>query len=163
VWQHDETAWMAQYQCSSDENDLLSVDKTLDFNTWWKRNTRHVELHTDQATGPCFARHLAESLWRGEVYILQIDSHMRFRYNWDNYLIQVHQLCITKLNSLKPVLTTYPLGYSLPNNVPLDTSCTILVSRYKIMLSLFFYLFLISRFRLNLMMMEYYDKRRKRL
>ena len=30
-----------------------------------------------EAEGPCSARHLAQQLYRGEQYVLQIDSHMR--------------------------------------------------------------------------------------
>ena len=43
---------------------------------------RCINLHSDHAKGPCFARHLAQSLWENEPYYLQIDSHMRFRPNW---------------------------------------------------------------------------------
>jgi [Skp1-protein]-hydroxyproline N-acetylglucosaminyltransferase len=79
------------------------------------------------STGPCWARHLCESLWQGENYILQIDSHMRFRCNWDSYLISAHNVCKYELGSQKPIITTYPIGYTLPNNVPNDIRATILV------------------------------------
>jgi [Skp1-protein]-hydroxyproline N-acetylglucosaminyltransferase len=42
--------------------------------------------------------------------MLQIDAHMRFRPNWDVYLIQQLQQCP---DPTKAVLTTYPVGYSL--------------------------------------------------
>jgi [Skp1-protein]-hydroxyproline N-acetylglucosaminyltransferase len=66
------------------------------------------------AAGPCVARARAQALWRGETYYLQIDSHMRFRHGWDEFLIQELKRCE---GSEKPILTTYPLGYSLPNQV----------------------------------------------
>lgn len=66
-----------------------------------------------KAEGPCVARALAQKLWRGEPYYLQIDSHMRFRKGWDTYLLDQ----LTKCPSDKPILTTYPPGYTLPNNV----------------------------------------------
>jgi hypothetical protein len=40
----------------------------------------------------------------------QIDSHMRFRPNWDVYLIACLNACPAKT---KPVLTAYPPGYTL--------------------------------------------------
>lgn len=93
---------------------------------WWRSNVRVLHLHSMHADGPCGARHIAASLWRGEEYVLQVDSHMRFRHGWDMY-------CIDLLSSLqaqgvgKPVLSTYPLGYQLPSIVPADTRATYLV------------------------------------
>jgi hypothetical protein len=77
-------------------------------------------------SGPCYARHLAQTLHRGEDYALQIDSHMRFRPGWDEYLIQ--QLNKTK-SPEKAVLTTYPPGYDpLHGPGPMaETRATILV------------------------------------
>jgi [Skp1-protein]-hydroxyproline N-acetylglucosaminyltransferase len=72
------------------------------------KNLRTIILDYRFATGPCYARHLAQSLHRGEDYILQIDSHMRFRRNWDVYLLNQLQKCP---NPSKTVLTTYPPGY----------------------------------------------------
>lgn len=66
------------------------------------------------AAGPCPARARAQTLWRGEKFHLQIDSHMRFRPGWDVFLIQELAKCS---GASKPILTTYPLGYSLPNRV----------------------------------------------
>ncbi|RLN97846.1 hypothetical protein BBJ28_00018535 [Nothophytophthora sp. Chile5] len=65
------------------------------------------------AAGPCVARAQAQKLWQGERYYLQIDSHMRFRPGWDCFLIDQLEKCLAS----KPVLTTYPLGYTLPNEV----------------------------------------------
>ncbi|OQR94205.1 hypothetical protein ACHHYP_01617 [Achlya hypogyna] len=74
------------------------------------------------ATGPCLARHLAQQLYEGETYYLQIDSHMRFRRSWDAFLIHELHRC----PSPAPVLTTYPLGYTLPNKIPDDVRPTLL-------------------------------------
>lgn len=157
-----------------------------------KQNVRTAAIPSDQACGPVWARGVAFSLWRGENYLLQLDSHMRFRHGWDRYLIcqlettreemkimrkkeyeenvQLRGNEISKIknnnnnndnnsnknknmknyNSYdvddnqgntknlkrslfylekgpKPVLTTYPLGYELPNIVPDDTRATLLV------------------------------------
>jgi len=76
--------------------------------------------------GPCYARHLAQMLHRGERYVLQIDSHMRFRPNWDEYLIR--QLNKTE-NPERSVLTAYPPGYEPPRGPGPDaeTRGTVLV------------------------------------
>ena len=55
-----------------EEEDILAVVKT-------SLNIRAITISSDHATGPCLARHMAQALWRGEEFLLQIDSHMRFR------------------------------------------------------------------------------------
>jgi hypothetical protein len=45
--------------------------------------------------------------------VLQIDSHMRFVSGWDEILIQQLGAC----GQDKAVLSTYPPGYALPDNV----------------------------------------------
>lgn len=81
---------------------------------------RCLSLHAKDARGPCYARRLAQLLYRDEDYVLQIDSHMRFRQNWDVYLIE-------QLPAGKSILTTYPIGYDLPNKIPNEIRPTLLV------------------------------------
>ena len=57
----------------------------------------------------------------------QIDSHMRFRYGWDTYSTSLLRALRSSGRSAKPILTTYPLGYTLPDNVPKDTRPTLLL------------------------------------
>ncbi|CAI5719022.1 unnamed protein product [Peronospora destructor] len=75
-----------------------------------------------QAAGPCVARAQAQKLWQGEEFYLQIDSHMRFRLGWDCFLINELGKCVVS----KPILTTYPLGYTLPSQIPVDCRPTLL-------------------------------------
>ena len=75
-----------------------------------------------EAAGPCWARHLAQGLWQGEDYFLQLDSHMRFRPGWDVYLLETLRRC----PSARPVLSTYPIGYRLPNLRPQERRPTLL-------------------------------------
>lgn len=91
------------------------------------KNVRCLRLAAHHALGPCYARSLAQSLHRGETYVLQIDSHMRFRPNWDEYLIRLWQQTSIDHNHLKIVLTAYPVGYQLPNDIPKETRGTLLV------------------------------------
>ena len=39
------------------------------------------------ATGPTFARHLGDRLYRGEYFVLQTDAHMTFVAGWDEDII----------------------------------------------------------------------------
>eukprot|EP00753_Platysulcus_tardus_P017269 PLAT6345.1.p1 GENE.PLAT6345.1~~PLAT6345.1.p1 ORF type:complete len:378 (+),score=136.13 PLAT6345.1:132-1136(+) len=78
---------------------------------------RVVEMAADDAAGPCVARALAQSLYDGEDYYLQLDSHMRFSPGWDDYLISQLAACPAE----KAVLTAYPMGYKLPDIVPDDS------------------------------------------
>ncbi|GAX76680.1 hypothetical protein CEUSTIGMA_g4126.t1 [Chlamydomonas eustigma] len=93
----------------------------------WLQYIREVRLPWQEAEGPCWARHLAQQLYCGEEYVLQIDSHMRFVEGWD-------VLCISQLKQaelaermkdssfiqdsagqsqreVKVVISTYPQGY----------------------------------------------------
>ena len=38
---------------------------------------REIVLDYREATGPCKARRLCQSLWAGEPYVLQVDAHTR--------------------------------------------------------------------------------------
>jgi hypothetical protein len=57
---------------------------------------------------PCKARQLAQSLWNGEEFYLQLDAHMRFVRGWDTQLTA--WLATAELTSPKAVLSTYPSG-----------------------------------------------------
>ena len=96
---------------NNNDNDTKSDDQ-------W--NIRTLSMHARDAQGPCYARYLGQTLWRGEDYVLQIDSHTRFRQCWDSYLIAT-------LPKGKTLLTTYPVGYRLPNRIPHETRGTLLV------------------------------------
>ena len=96
---------------------------------FYHHHVRTLSLPHTEAKGPIFARHLAASLYGGENFVLQIDSHMRFRRGWDAYLIHLLETIEQTEGCDKVVLSTYPLGYHLPNQVPEDTRPTILVSK----------------------------------
>ena len=104
-----------------DEKEVLG--KLPNIEPWYDSHVRCLTLDARHATGPCSARALCQLLHRGEDYVLQVDSHMRFRANWDVYLIQQLEKCPGR----KSLLTAYPVGYQLPNLVPMDTRGTLLV------------------------------------
>jgi hypothetical protein len=74
---------------------------------------RVIGFDARDSLGACWARHHAQSLWRGEEYTLQIDSHMRFVDGWDERLPDMLALC----PSDRPVLSSYPSAYTPPDTI----------------------------------------------
>lgn len=73
-------------------------------------NLRLIEKEAPEGIGVGRARNIANSLYNGEDYYLQIDAHTRFRENWDvNYIDDIlkYKWCGIE----KPLLTTYPGTY----------------------------------------------------
>jgi hypothetical protein len=70
------------------------------------KNVRIIRLPHYEARGPTYARYLCSTLWNGEEYYLQIDSHTKFVKDWDVKCIEM----IRKLKEItkKPVLSHYP-------------------------------------------------------
>jgi hypothetical protein len=70
----------------------------------YHRNVRMVSIPSAEAKGPTYARYLCSTLYRGETWYLQIDSHTRFVDGWDDLAIEMAKACPSR----KPVLTHYP-------------------------------------------------------
>lgn len=88
--------------CEQNTDDLAERCTAEGFE-WWDR-VRRVTVPAAEAAGPTYARHLCASLYRGEDYFCQIDSHTRFAKGWD--VAAVAQLAACP--SDKAVLTHYP-------------------------------------------------------
>lgn len=54
-----------------------------------------------ESRGGPWARNLAQALWRGEAYTLQVDSHMKFEPDWDARLVEM----LEGMPAPKPILT----------------------------------------------------------
>ncbi|RYH18454.1 MAG: hypothetical protein EON54_27450 [Alcaligenaceae bacterium] len=65
-----------------------------------------VRLEPLYARGPCWARAIAMSLYDGEEWFFQIDSHMDFDPGWDDYLILLATVLL-----LGQTLTVYKCMY----------------------------------------------------
>ena len=75
-----------------------------------------INIPHEESKGVCWARNLTQQQYDGEVYTLQIDSHMRFEKDWDETLIgMVKQL--QEIGIPKPLLTSYVPSYN-PSNDP---------------------------------------------
>jgi len=97
-----------------DQNDKTQKDEIekLDFN----KQVRYLYVNKLETLGVSWARSIVNSLYDGEEYLLQIDSHMLFEENWDTTLIE--QYNNLKKISKKPIITTYPYDFSFDNNKP---------------------------------------------
>lgn len=52
----------------------------------WGSHVRLYKQHAMDATGPTFARHVGDRLYRGEYFVLQTDAHMTFvKGNLEDY------------------------------------------------------------------------------
>lgn len=62
---------------------------------------RFIDRTVAESQGGPWARNLAQSLWRGEAYTLQVDSHMKFEPDWDARLVEM----LEALPAQKPIIT----------------------------------------------------------
>jgi len=77
---------------------------------------RILDVLCEYSKGVCWARNQVQQLYEGEMYTLQIDSHMRFAPNWDTEMIgMVKQL--QEMGIPKPLLTSYVSSFD-PDNEP---------------------------------------------
>lgn len=75
-----------------------------------------AQLIAEDTVGLGNQRADANSLYDGEDYYLQIDSHMRFDMHWDDLLIH-HYENVKALGDPKPIITGYPRAYA-PDTFP---------------------------------------------
>lgn len=68
------------------------------------KNVRRVSIPHLEAKGPTYARYLCSTLYQGEAWYMQIDSHTRFVKGWDTKAVENAKKCPSK----KPILTHYP-------------------------------------------------------
>lgn len=91
------------------------------------RQVRFKKFHAKDSQGVGWARHFAQSLWKGEDFTLQIDSHMRFVPGWDCILLDMYAQCPTP----KAILTTYPIPYVPPNTLDPGAIVTIKANYFE--------------------------------
>jgi hypothetical protein len=81
-------------------------------------SARVTEVRIDalQARGPCWARAIAMSLYDGEDWFLQLDSHMDFEAGWDQRLIE--QACALGAPQRGIVVSSYPAAFAFVDGRP---------------------------------------------
>jgi Glycosyltransferase (GlcNAc) len=75
---------------------------------------RYVQIDPRDSRGPCWARSVAMTLYKGEDWFFQIDSHMLFDKGWDEKLIEAALHCAT-INP-KCILSNYPNAFEMIEN-----------------------------------------------
>lgn len=70
-----------------------------------KPNFRIKKYHYSESAGLGWARNVTNSLYDGEKYTLQIDSHHRFVDGWDEIMLEDYMQALEI--SEKPIITTY--------------------------------------------------------
>jgi hypothetical protein len=98
-WQHDETENLGEFLGDP--------------------RFRMIDVPHQDSKGVCWARNTIQSLYAGEAYTLQLDSHHRFIPAWDTALIDM----LEAIDSNKPLLTSYAPHYdprkpNLPKSKP---------------------------------------------
>lgn len=84
--------------------------KSLEFS----KQIRYCHIFPNDSLGVSWARHICFSLYNNETYFLQVDSHTYFEENWDENLIAQYEKL--SLKSSKPIISTYPYGFTLDEN-----------------------------------------------
>jgi len=69
---------------------------------------RVLYVHDTDALGPQTARYYASKLWGGENYYMQMDSHLEFAPDWEQYYIDEMKL---SSNFPRSILSSYPPGF----------------------------------------------------
>ncbi|TFW19978.1 hypothetical protein E4L96_10940 [Massilia arenosa] len=82
----------------------------------YARQVRYVHVHPQDTLGVSWARHTAFSLYDGETFLLQVDSHTLFEPGWDERLRAQHAQL--RERSAKPVISTYPYRFDMVDGVP---------------------------------------------
>ncbi|HYE40302.1 MAG TPA: GlcNAc-transferase family protein, partial [Ramlibacter sp.] len=75
-----------------------------------------VRIDASEARGPCWARALAMTLYDGEDWYLQLDSHMDFEPGWDERLVA--QATALGAPQRPLVISTYPEAFRFENGEP---------------------------------------------
>ena len=81
--------------------EYIEIDKSLD-------RISVIRIPYIDARGPTYARYLCSSLWNGQTYYLQIDSHTTFMKNWDSKLISMIKECSRDGQGNKTVISYFP-------------------------------------------------------
>ena len=87
-----------------------------------KSQVRYVGIDVRDTRGACWARSLAMSLYSGETWFMQIDSHMVFDQGWDDILLQAAATCSQM--SPKFLISNYPNPFKMVDGVPVTEKVT---------------------------------------
>jgi hypothetical protein len=96
-------------QNASDDSDC--TDFNSEILKSFSNNIKTIRISHLEAKGPCVARYWCSTLWNGEEYFLQADSHILMAKNWDTKAINMINEIKTTTSSQKPLLSHYVKAY----------------------------------------------------
>jgi hypothetical protein len=80
----------------------------------FSKQIKYLFIDKLETFGVSWARNIAFSMWDGEEFLLQIDSHMLFEQDWDINLIEQYQNL--EQHTKKIIISTYPYNFSFDKN-----------------------------------------------
>jgi hypothetical protein len=92
------------------------ASKRLALSVNQKKTMRYLGVDPVDSRGACWARAVAMSMYCDEDWFFQIDSHMLFEQDWDQWFIEESSKCLKV--SDKPIISSYPKGYTLEDGKP---------------------------------------------
>lgn len=99
---------------AGEDKEKCTAENTVKYNN----NIRRINLDYTDAKGPTWARYLASTLYNGETYFMQIDSHVLFIKDWDTKCIEQMNYIKANTDSKFPILSHYTRthdDYGKPN------------------------------------------------
>jgi hypothetical protein len=115
--EHPERVFVGICQQNDPDTDVDCIEEGMNKMPEYRSQVRIVRLKHQEARGPTYARFLCSTLYNGETYYLQIDSHCKFIKDWDTILIQMI-LDLKASGVRKPLLSHYTPNYEDHSNQP---------------------------------------------
>jgi len=82
----------------------------------FSKQVRYCHIFPEDTFGVSWARAIVFSLYDGEEYLLQVDSHTHFEDGWDDNLRKQYAQLLQK--SSKPIISTYPYPFTMSDGKP---------------------------------------------
>lgn len=82
-----------------------------------QKQVRYLGINPAESRGACWARAIAMTLYEGEEWFLQIDSHMRFDAEWDDIFLSAAKECAQKNPNF--LISSYPLAFKYEDGKPI--------------------------------------------
>lgn len=83
---HNSMNWKNLRICICQQNNINDIDCLYNINSKYHSIIKVINVNYLDAKGPTKARYIVQQEYNGEEYYLQIDSHTRFKKNWDYIL-----------------------------------------------------------------------------
>lgn len=96
-----------------------------------RNQLRYVRVHPVESRGVCWARSLVESMYMGEEYVLQVDSHTLFEQDWDVALRGENELL--EECGYRPILSTYPYSFEFTDEGEIVLSEYVATSKGRVL------------------------------